>query len=218
MIDGQGALIHLDGWTWQEMAVMPSALSMHLNFPVLGAVAPGPRAPRPTVFAEQKRAYEAKLRDLHEFFEQARRYQKAKAAPTADFQPDLKFEAMLPVLDGKLPLMVTAVRQRAIRDAVAFADKERIHIVLAVEVCEPGDLLKELEGEKYPGDSGSDAVSSAGGGLRLRFAVHFTQRVVQGRRQVCVRDVFNGTYAQFALPGGECRGVRFALHRGAEGA
>jgi imidazolonepropionase-like amidohydrolase len=148
MIDGQGALMHLDGWTWQEMAVMPSA-AMHLNFPVLGAAPAGPRAPRPAVFAEQKRAYETKLRELHEFFEQARRYQKAKAAGTADFQPDLKFEAVLPVLDGKLPLMVTAVRERAIRDALAFAAKERIHIVLA-GVREPGSLLAELKAKNIP--------------------------------------------------------------------
>jgi imidazolonepropionase-like amidohydrolase len=148
MIDGQGALIHLDGWTWQEMAVLPSAV-MHINFPVLGAVPTGLRVPRPTAFAEQKRAYDAKLRELHEFFEQTRRYQKAKAAAAPDFQPDLKFEAMLPVLEGKLPLMVSAVRERAIRDAVAFADKERIHIVLA-EVREPGDLLKELKAKNIP--------------------------------------------------------------------
>lgn len=148
MIDGQAALMHLDGWTWQEMAIMPSA-AMHLNFPVLGAVPPGARTPRPTAFAEQKRVYDAKLRELHEFFEQTRRYQKAKAAAAADFQPDLKFEAMLPVLEGKLPLMVTAVRERTIRDAVAFAAKERIHIVLA-GVREPGNLLAELKAKNIP--------------------------------------------------------------------
>jgi imidazolonepropionase-like amidohydrolase len=148
MIGGQGALMHLDGWTWQEMAVMPSA-AMHLNFPVLGAVPPGPRPPRPIPFAEQKRIYDGKLRELHEFFEQTRRYQKAKAAGTADFQPDLKFEAMLPVLDGKLPLMVTAVREREIRDAILFAAKERIHIVLA-GVREPGNLLGEIKAKNIP--------------------------------------------------------------------
>lgn len=148
MIGGQGALMHLDGWTWQEMAVMPSA-TMHLNFPVLGAVPPGQRSPRPTAFAEQKRIYDGKLRELHEFFEQTRRYQKAKSAATADFQPDLKFEAMLPVLEGKLPLMVTAVRERAIRDAILFAAKERIHIVLA-DVREPGNLLAEIKAKNIP--------------------------------------------------------------------
>jgi imidazolonepropionase-like amidohydrolase len=148
MIDGQAALMHLDGWTWQEMAVMPSA-AMHVNFPVLGAVPPGPRPPRPVAFAEQKRVYDTKLRELHEFFEQTRRYQKAKGAASADFQPDLKFEAMLPVLEGKLPVMVTAVRERAIRDAILFAARERIHIVLA-GVREPGNLLAELKAKNIP--------------------------------------------------------------------
>jgi imidazolonepropionase-like amidohydrolase len=100
-------------------------------------------------FAEQKRIYDGKLRELHEFFEQTRRYQKAKAAGTADFQPDLKFEAMLPVLEGKLPVMVTAVRERAIRDAILFAARERIHIVLA-GVREPGNLLAEMKAKNIP--------------------------------------------------------------------
>jgi hypothetical protein len=34
--------------------------------------------------------------------------QKAKAANTKGFQPDLKIEAMLPVLDGTEPLVIMA--------------------------------------------------------------------------------------------------------------
>ncbi len=150
MLSGQAALMHLDGWTWEEMAVKPSA-AMHLNFPVLGAIPGGPRLRRdaPASYAEQKRAYDAKLRELHEFFEDARRYQKARTAATSDFRPDLKFEAMLPVLEGKLPLMVTAVRERAIRDAVAFAESERIQIILA-GVRQPGKAIDEIKKKNIP--------------------------------------------------------------------
>ncbi len=34
-IGGQAALIHTDGWTWEDMAVNPS-VAMHLSFPSLG--------------------------------------------------------------------------------------------------------------------------------------------------------------------------------------
>jgi imidazolonepropionase-like amidohydrolase len=72
---------------------------------------------------------------LLKFFEDARRYRQAKLAPaekrSASFRTDLRFEALLPVLEQKTPLFITAVREREIREAVAFADKQKIHIILA---------------------------------------------------------------------------------------
>jgi hypothetical protein len=42
-IAGQAALIHTDGWTWEDMAIERTA-AMHLLFPALGgAVAAPPR-------------------------------------------------------------------------------------------------------------------------------------------------------------------------------
>ncbi len=132
IICGQAALIHLEGWTWQEMAVRPSA-AMILQFPVIqtrggrgGAIeVPG----RTTPYAEARRTYERRLRELEEFFERARRYQKAKAA--GPVEQDLKMEAMLPVLEKKLPVVILAQRERAIREALKFAAKQQIRVVLA---------------------------------------------------------------------------------------
>jgi len=59
------------------------------------------------------------LQQLQDFFEQARRYRQAKAAGGGDFRTDLKFEAMLPVLEGKLPAVSLADRERTIRTGVA---------------------------------------------------------------------------------------------------
>lgn len=133
LVAGQAALIHLDGWTWQEMAVRPAA-SMQLQFPVIqgrsSRYADRPGAAR-TPFSELKRNYDRRLQQLHQFFEEARRYQQAKAAAPAGFRPDVTYEAMLPVLDGKLPLVVHAVRERAIKDAIAFAEKEKLKIVIS---------------------------------------------------------------------------------------
>ena len=78
LITGQGALMHLDGWTWEEMAVKPGAV-MDLLFPEIET---GPRQegapPRP--YKDALRQYTERLRELSEFFEQARRYKKAMAA------------------------------------------------------------------------------------------------------------------------------------------
>jgi len=145
VISGQAALIHLDGWTWEEMQVR-SPVSMILQFPVIetrGGRFAAQRARRP--FSEAKREYESRLQQLREFFEQARRYQKAKLAGGPGFATDAKMEAMLPVLEGKLPLVAHAVRERAIREAVAFAESQKVRLVLAEarEAWKVADLLKQ---------------------------------------------------------------------------
>ncbi len=150
LISGQAALIHLDGWTWEDMALRPSA-AMLLQFPVLGGggrrggFAFGTGATRP--FAEVRREYERRIRQLHEYFEQARAYQQAKAANAPGFEVDQKFEAMLPVLEGKLPLVVRAGRERAIRDALKFGEKEKLRIVIS-GASEAWKVVSELTAQK----------------------------------------------------------------------
>ncbi|MEK7409521.1 MAG: amidohydrolase family protein [Acidobacteriota bacterium] len=144
VISGQAALIHLDGWTWQEMELRAPA-SMVLQFPAIQAG--GFRfseARTRTPYAETKRNYERRLQQLREFFEQARRYQRAKQNGAPGFEPDLKMEAMLPVLEGKLPLVAVAERERVIKEALAFAEKEKVRLVLA-QAREAWKLAAELK-------------------------------------------------------------------------
>lgn len=149
VIAGQAALVRLDGWTWEEMAIRPQP-AMVLNYPVIQtqtfSFTEG-RTRRP--FAEAKKTHDDQITKLHEFLETVRRYQKAKAARSSGFQADLRLEAMLPVIEGKLPLMVVAVRERAVREALEFADKEKVRIILA-GVREPGKMLADLKAKKIP--------------------------------------------------------------------
>jgi imidazolonepropionase-like amidohydrolase len=150
IITGQSALMHLDGWTWEEMELKRNA-AIQLKFPVIQTVSPRammmdlPGAFPRTSFADAKRSYERRVAEMHEFFEQARRYQKSKAAKQPGLRLDLKFEAMIPVLEGKTPLMVVAAKSRTIREAIEFADKEKIKIVLAGldELGDNGPRIKE---------------------------------------------------------------------------
>jgi imidazolonepropionase-like amidohydrolase len=130
MLAGQAAFIRLDGWTWEDMAVEPDA-AMVLHFPVIQTSRFRFFRNNPIPYAEVKKTYEQHIRELEEFFESARRYQKAKQANAPGFTTDLKFEAMLPVLDGKIPLFIEAVREKPIREAIHFADKEKVRMVLA---------------------------------------------------------------------------------------
>src|SRR5205807_8499767 len=108
-----------------------------------------PQLAPPFSYAVSKKNNDTKLHELREFFEEARRYQKAKAANTKGFQPDLKFEALLPVLDGTEPLVVMANRERAIHDAVQFADQQKVHVVIA-DPRELGKMGPELKARNIP--------------------------------------------------------------------
>jgi imidazolonepropionase-like amidohydrolase len=151
IITGQSALIHLKGWTWEEMNVEKQA-AMNLQFPSLerpgreffdgGGGAPAP-------FREIKRGYEEKLRKLREFIEESRRYQKAKEARVAGLEPDLKFDAMIPVLEKKIPLMVMATREREMKAAIDFAKEQDLRIILA-GCRELGKLGPELKAANIP--------------------------------------------------------------------
>lgn len=138
LISGQMSLIHMDGWNNDSMTVAPK-LAVHLTFPAIETM-PVPKSEvdddddepttavdhDPLPYSEAKRAHDAKLKELRDFFDAARRYMKAKSA-----KPDRRYDAMIPILEGKEPMFVTAVREREIREAIAFADKQKIKIVLA---------------------------------------------------------------------------------------
>ena len=144
VIAGQASLMHLDGWTWEEMAIRIDA-AMHLRFPTISTGSFFSR----TTYPEARRNYETRLKGLSDYFEQARRYQKAKTAAGPSFKRDLALEAMQPVLAKKVPIMISASRERAIKEAVAWAEKEGVRIVLA-EVRRPGAALALLKEKNIP--------------------------------------------------------------------
>jgi len=152
IVCGQSALIHLDGWTTEEMAVRRSA-AMVIEFPRIqttdGTRGGGRSGAPPTSYTEAKRRYDAQIQQLNDFFEQSRRYRQAKAAGGPSFRMDLKFEAMIPVLEGKLPVLIRADRERIIREAIQFAEKQKLRMILD-HGDEAWKLATELKAKKIP--------------------------------------------------------------------
>jgi len=152
VITGQGALMHLDGWTWEEMAVRPMAV-MEMLFPEIRAAGRNPFAAQAgagaRTFQEEERQYHAELSHISDFLEDVRRYKKAKDAKGPGFERDLKLEAMLGVIDGTQPLFVRAERERMIKDAIAFSDKEKVKIIIA-DPREMGAMGPELKKRDIP--------------------------------------------------------------------
>jgi imidazolonepropionase-like amidohydrolase len=146
VILGQASVINLAGWTLAEMLVRPSA-AMVVNWPNFNTrtfdLSTFSFKERP--FTEAKKEYERKVQELTNFFEEARHYQQAAAKGSVrNYTRDLKFEAMIPVLEGKLPLLILADRAREIRGAVEFCDKQKVRMILGsgADSLKVVDLLK----------------------------------------------------------------------------
>jgi imidazolonepropionase-like amidohydrolase len=156
LLAGQMTLIHLDGSMNDKMAVTALA-AIHLRFPALATkrLPPhehdeadhDPAQEEQVPYEEAKADYDRKMAALEGFFDEAQQYRRSKAANAVGFKPDLRLEAMLPVLDRKTPLFVTAVREREIREAIEFADRQKVRIILAdaYESYKTASLIKERD-------------------------------------------------------------------------
>jgi imidazolonepropionase-like amidohydrolase len=99
--------------------------------------------------ANARRTYEEGIAKINEFFDDARHYKAAKDAKTPGLKVDLKLEAMIPVLERKVPVAVSAASPETIKDAIKFADKQGVRIVI-MGPRELGDAAPELKSHNIP--------------------------------------------------------------------
>src|SRR6266545_849910 len=144
IISGQAVLLHLDGWTVNEMAILERA-GLVMEFPSLSERSVGgSRGARRQSFPERKRNYERRVRELGELLEAARHYAKARAGNPST-AVDRKLEALNPVVQEKMTVFIQADTARDIKNAVDFAKKEKLKMVLqgGREANKVADLLKK---------------------------------------------------------------------------
>jgi imidazolonepropionase-like amidohydrolase len=146
VIAGQASAIHLSGWTISEMLLKKSVV-MVLNWPEIETrtfdFATFSRKEKP--YSEAKQEYEKKVNELTDWLERARHYAQAlEHEKTADFQRDMKLEALVPVVRGQVSVLVVADRGRDIRNAVEFAEKQKLKIIVAggAEAYKVKDMLR----------------------------------------------------------------------------
>jgi imidazolonepropionase-like amidohydrolase len=146
VIGGQASAINLSGWTINEMLIKRS-VAMVISWPVIETrsfdFATFSRKDKP--FTEAKQEYEKQVNELTEYLDRARHYAQAMGhGGPADYQRDLKLEAMAPVIRGQLPVLVFADRARDIRNAIEFCDKQKLKMILAggAEAYKVKDLLR----------------------------------------------------------------------------
>jgi len=145
---GEVPVMNLDGWTWEEATVKPNA-GIQFTFPVItpgggrggGGGGRGAQPPPDRTYDDLRRERDRRLDELIRLFDQARAY--GNAGP--DKAVDWTLEALVPVVERRLPLITTANREQDIRDAVAFASRAKIDIILAggAEAGYVAPLLKD---------------------------------------------------------------------------
>jgi imidazolonepropionase-like amidohydrolase len=145
-IGGQASAIHLAGWTISEMLIKKS-VAMVVNWPQFETrtfdFATFSVKEKP--FTEAKTEYEKKVNELTDWLDRARHYaQVAEKSSSAKYERDLKLEALIPVVRGELPILVFADNAREIRNAVEYADKQKLKIIIAggAEAYKVKDLLR----------------------------------------------------------------------------
>jgi len=127
LIAGQCALLQLAGWTSPEMVVNPTA-GLSIDWP-----------------KEEK-----DQQPLRDFLADARVYEAIQSQPE-ESRPavvrDPRFEAMLPYLRRERPVFIEAESRKAIAEALLFAEKENLKIVLtgAADAWKLADDLKKRE-------------------------------------------------------------------------
>lgn len=143
ILSGMGCVMNLDGWTWEEM-VIKTPIGLFMNFPAPSAV--------PNQSAESRRRdWESRMRPINEFLEDARRYLRAHQAAGKEGIPaherDPRFEAMVPVLEGKLPLFARVNSALGIQAAIRWAEEQRLRLVIVggSEAWRVADLLREKQ-------------------------------------------------------------------------
>ncbi|MGD0226825.1 MAG: amidohydrolase family protein [Terriglobia bacterium] len=133
VISGQASAINLAGWTIEEMLIRRS-VAMVVNWPTMETrsfdFATFSFRERP--FTEVKQEYDKRINELVTLIERARHYsQVMDKGSVANYDRDLKLEALAPVVRGQLPLLVVAEGRREIRSAVDFCDKQKLKMILA---------------------------------------------------------------------------------------
>ena len=126
IISGQSAVLRMDGWTPEQMAIRSPA-ALHLRWPEM-TLNRDPRAPKSV--EDQQKEIDKSLKSIRDAFQIARSYWQARKTVSADFKSDLRWESMMPLFDGKLPLFVHAETLAQIESALAWAKEAQLKIVL----------------------------------------------------------------------------------------
>jgi imidazolonepropionase-like amidohydrolase len=131
LISGLAAALMLDGWTWEDLT-LKSGLGLIVNWPSM-VYAPS-RFGRGGTREEWQKQRDEQLKTLRETFANARAYMLAKQAEQQKgvkyHDSDPRWQAMIPVLEKKIPVFVQANELSQIQGAITWAEAEGVKLVI----------------------------------------------------------------------------------------
>ncbi|HUL16393.1 MAG TPA: amidohydrolase family protein [Terriglobales bacterium] len=146
---GQASAINMAGWTINDMLIKKS-VAMVLDWPEIETRSFdfSTFSVKEKPYTEAKQEYEKNLDKLKDWLDEARHYAVAMGhGGKADYDRDVKLEALVPVVRGQLPVLVFADREKDIKNAVEFCEKEKLKMILAggEEAYKVKDLLRSKD-------------------------------------------------------------------------
>jgi len=123
LISGMSSALNLEGWSWEEMS-LESAAALNVNWPN-----PNPRRGGRGGGAGGASTYEERVQELKDFFAEARAYRDAVAVGE-EVRSDSRYAAMIPALNGEIPVVVAADGAAQINDAITWGQGEGVRIVI----------------------------------------------------------------------------------------
>ena len=128
-IAGTSALLQIDGWTWEDMALVRE-VGLHVVLPTMRTnsdVLKGSLEP----FKDEVRKLSAqRLQMIDQAFDAAAAYARARAAEPDKTPLDLRWEAMLSVVKGERTVFVHANEAAQIRHAMGLAERHGLKLVI----------------------------------------------------------------------------------------
>jgi imidazolonepropionase-like amidohydrolase len=128
LISGRSAVIQMDGWTYEDLSLAGDT-GLHIQWPQYGGGGRGRRGGNPPAEAGTPRSEQA-IEQLHQALADARAYGAARKA-NPNFPRDARWESLQDVLSGKLPAIIHADDARQLTSAVAFAQQEKLKLIIA---------------------------------------------------------------------------------------
>ncbi|MDA2914337.1 amidohydrolase family protein [Acidobacteriia bacterium AH_259_A11_L15] len=147
VMPGQASLVHLSGWTVEQMLIQPS-VGLVLNWPTIQTLTFdfSTFSIKEKPFTQAKKEYEERVAELEEWIEAAQHYAQALEQGSAEnFQRDLKLEALVPVVRGQLPVLLMANLERDIHNGLEFCEKHGLKVILfgGAEAWKVKEMLAE---------------------------------------------------------------------------
>ena len=144
-ISGASALIHLDGWTREDMTIK-APVALHVRWPAMGI--------NRSVFEtrseeDQKKEREQAIKAIQHAFDDARAYWKARSAQGKSGVPrhdqDVKWEAMGKALRGEIPVVFHASTLSQIQASLKFADEQGLKNLVIADGYDAWRVAAELK-------------------------------------------------------------------------